>query len=89
MNKALSTMTLAQMTQIAGTMLQYVETNIPLTNLINLGVTVMGNGVGDVQDLRIPINDSFKGETRRNVWGMYDVDWTPNQRAVQSLLYGY
>ncbi len=88
-NKAMQSMTVPQMTQIAGTMLQYVETNIPLTGLIQLAAKVMSSGVGDIQQTRLPINDSFKGETRKNVWGMYDVDWAPNQREVQSLLYGY
>ena len=88
-NKAMATMTVPQMTQIAGTMLQYVETNIPLTGLIQLAAKVMSSGIGDIKQTRIPVNDSFKGETRRNVWGMYDVDWSMNQREVQSILYGY
>ncbi len=91
-NKAIDTMSIVQVSQIASTMLQYVETNIPLTSLLQLGAQVMQNGIGDMEETRVPINDSYVGESRGNttkIWGMYDVDWQVNKTSVASLLNGY
>lgn len=91
-NKAVESMTIVQMSQIASTMLQYVETNMPLSSLLQLGSQVLQNGLGDMDESRVPVNDSYVGESRgttTQVWGMYDVDWEANKQAVQSLLNGY
>jgi len=80
------------MSQIVSTMLQYVETNMPLTSIVQLGMQVITNGLGDIEETRVPVNDSFVGESRgktQQIWGMYDVDWEANKREVERLLYGY
>lgn len=87
--KAIESVNVVQLSQIASTMLQHVETNMPLTSIIQLGVQVIQNGLDDMEETRVPINDSFTGETRNNVWAMYDVDWEANKREVESLLNGY
>lgn len=91
-NKAIDTMNIVQLSQIASTMLQYVETNIPLTSLLQLGAQVLQFGLSDMGETRVPINDSYIGESRggnTKVWGMYDVDWQKNAQSVSSLLNGY
>lgn len=91
-NTAVENMTIVQMSQIASSMLQYVETNMPLTSLLQLAAQVVQNGLGDMGETRVPVNDSYVGESRgktTQVWGMYDVDWEANRREVQSLLNGY
>lgn len=87
--KAIETVNVVQMSQIASTMLQHVETNMQLTSIIQLGLQVIQNGLDDMEETRVPVNDSFKGETRNNIWAMYDVDWETNKREVERLLYGY
>lgn len=90
--KAINTVNVVQMSQIASTMLQHVETNMQLSSILQLGMQVIQHGLGDMEETRVPINDSFKGEERGNtqkIWGMYDVDWEANKQEVQSLLNGY
>lgn len=90
--KAINTVNVVQMSQIASTMLQHVETNMQLSSILQLGMQVIQHGLGDMEETRVPINDSFKGEERgstQKIWGMYDVDWEANKQEVQSLLNGY
>lgn len=90
--KAVESVSVVQMSQIVSTMLQYVETNMPLTSIVQLGMQVITNGLGDIEETRVPVNDSFVGESRgktQQIWGMYDVDWEANKREVERLLYGY
>lgn len=87
--KAIDTVSIAQASQIIQTAMQYVETNMPVSSIVQLGVSVLNTGIDDIKDTRIPINNSFTGETRKNVWGMYDIDWQANYNEVQMLLNGY
>lgn len=90
--KAIDSVSVVQMSQIVSTMLQYVETNMPLTSIVQLGMQVIQRGIGDIEETRVPVNDSFVGESRgksQQIWGMYDVDWEANKREVERLLYGY
>lgn len=87
--KAVETVSIVQMSQIASTMLQHVETNMQLSSILQLGMQVLQYGLGDMEETRVPVNDSFVGETRSNVWAMYDVDWETNKHEVERLLYGY
>lgn len=87
--KAIDTITIPQLVQVVNMALQYVETSISAADVVQLGLKVMNGGIGDIQSTRIPVNNTYKGETRKNVWGMYDMDWNANKQEVQSLLNGY
>lgn len=87
--KAIDTVSIVQMKQIASTMLQYVETNMQLTSLVQLGLQVVQRGLSDMEEMRVPVNGTYTEETRGSTWGMYDVDWAANKREVERILFGY
>ncbi len=88
-HKAIDTVTIPQVAQMVNIALQYVETNISVSGVVQLGMGVMTKGIDDIQSTRLPVDNSYKGEKRNNVWGMYDMDWNVNKAEVQRLLNGY
>ncbi|MBQ4085988.1 MAG: LCP family protein, partial [Clostridia bacterium] len=48
--KAINTVNVVQMSQIASTMLQHVETNMQLSSILQLGMQVIQHGLGDMEE---------------------------------------
>ena len=69
------------------TCLQHIRTNMSLEDMLSIATTVCGNGITSVESLRLPINDSYVQETRREQSMLYDCDWSANASALYSFIY--
>ena len=70
------------------TCLQHIRTNMSLEDMLSIATTVCGNGVTSVESLRLPINDSYVQETRKEQSMLYDCNWSANASALYSFIYG-
>ena len=70
------------------TCLQHIRTNMSLEDMLSIATTVCGNGVTSVESLRLPINDSYVQETRKEQSMLYDCNWSANASTLYSFIYG-
>ena len=68
-------------------MIEYVDTNIDLDTILSVAMGVLGSDMGDVETFRLPINDSYKQETRNEESMFYDCDWEANSRELYTFIY--
>lgn len=69
-------------------LLKYVETNINLPSMVGLATTVFTKGISGMAEMRLPVEGSYKGETRDGTWGIYDMDLQANVTALHQFIYG-
>lgn len=69
-------------------LLKYVETNINLPSMVGLATTVFTKGISGMTEMRLPVEGSYKGETRDGTWGIYDMDLQANVTALHQFIYG-
>ena len=77
-----------ELLSLGTTCLQHIRTNMSLEDMLSIATTVCGNGVTSVESLRLPINDSYVQETRKEQSMLYDCDWSANASALYSFIYG-
>lgn len=69
-------------------LLKYVDTNINLPSMVGLATTVFTKGISGMTEMRLPVEGSYKGETRDGTWGIYDMDLQANVTALHQFIYG-
>lgn len=69
-------------------LVQYVDTNIDIPSMVGLATTVFTKGISGMTELRVPVNDTYVGETRDGVWGIYDLNIPANADAIHQFIYG-
>ncbi|NLG26231.1 MAG: LCP family protein [Clostridiales bacterium] len=77
-----------QLMQIGATLLPYVQTNMNLMDMVGLAMPVLQNGVGDIAEMRLPVDDSFVSDNRDGVQAFYDVDLELNRQRLYEFIYG-
>ncbi len=68
-------------------MLEYVSTNMDADTIMKLAVGVLGADFDEIQSFRLPVNDSYKQESRNEESMFYDCDWATNARELYSFIY--
>ena len=76
-----------QLLQLAGPLMQYVETNMTLEEIISIADKVLNSGLEGAETMAVPVTDTYVQETRNNQSMFYDVDWMTNAREVQNFIY--
>lgn len=89
MKKVKESVTVPQLVQLASAIWSNVNTNINMMSAVGLATTVLKSGIGDLQQGRIPIKDSYASETRSSHGSaFYDVDYEANAAKLHSFIYG-
>lgn len=65
----------------------YVSTNLSVDQIISTATTVLNSNLAEVEQFRLPINDSFVQETRNEQSMLYDTDWNANTQALYGFIY--
>lgn len=65
----------------------YVRTNLSMDKLLAVATTVMKADLGSIEQFRLPINNSYKQETRNEQSMLYDTDLQTNTNELYSFIY--
>lgn len=69
-------------------MIEHVDTNLDLDSILNVAMGVLSSDMEDIETFRLPVNDSYKQETRNEESMFYDCDWATNARELYTFIYG-
>lgn len=72
---------------LANSLSGYVTTNLSVGQIMDVVKPVLTSDISDVKQCRLPINDSYKQETRNEQSMLYDTDWNANTQALYSFIY--
>jgi LCP family protein required for cell wall assembly len=72
---------------LVATVLPYVETNMPTTEILKLGASVLGFKSKDIIQYRIPVNGTFKSQRIRGM-AVLVPDLEKNRELLHNFLYG-
>ncbi len=72
---------------LATGLMRYVSTNLSIDKILSISTTVMGTDLATVDQLRLPINNSYKQETRNEQSMLYDTDWQTNTNELYNFIY--
>lgn len=72
---------------MAFSMFGYIETNLSVDQIISVASSVITSNLSEVEQFRLPVNDSFVQETRREQSMLYDCDWNLNTQQLYSFIY--
>ena len=76
-----------QLAALAKDMIDQVKTNLPFEDLFTIAMQVCGNGIGNVDSMRLPISGSYKEEVRNDQSMLYDCDFQANALALYNFIY--
>jgi LCP family protein required for cell wall assembly len=65
----------------------YVRTNLSMDKLLAVATTVMKTDLSTIEQFRLPINNSYKQETRNEQSMLYDTDWQTNTNELYNFIY--
>ena len=71
----------------AAAILPSVETNMPLSELLKIGGKIIGSDLDTLEELRIPIDDSYKSGTYGGAYAIRP-DFEENIKALHEFIYG-
>lgn len=64
------------------------KTNLSITNIVNLGLTVLNSkNFSGAAELRLPVNGTYKEEVRNNDAMLYDMDVQANTKELHKFIY--
>jgi anionic cell wall polymer biosynthesis LytR-Cps2A-Psr (LCP) family protein len=72
---------------MAFTLSGYVSTNLSVDQIISAATTVLNSNLAEVEQFRLPINDSYVQETRNEQSMLYDTDWNANTQELYNFIY--
>ena len=87
LNKVFDTLNISDILPITAFVLDHVETNVPLSEIITIGLEVFTGSRPVVKELRIPIDESFN---HGRFYGAYilAIDFNKNITALHEFVYG-
>jgi LCP family protein required for cell wall assembly len=86
-NKILDTSNIGDIFTMASFALDHIETNVPLNEIISLALDIFNGDRPVVEELRIPVNDSFN-HGRFHGANILTIDFGENITALHESLYG-
>jgi len=76
-----------QLAALAKDMIGQVKTNLPFDDLFSIAMLVCGNGLGNVESMRMPLSGTYKEEVRNEQSMLYDCDFQANAMALYNFIY--
>ena len=78
---------LTELVSLGITVMPYLRTNLTLDEIAGVADTVLNSDFSAVEQMRLPINDSYVEETRDEQSMLYDCDWTANATQLYNFIY--
>lgn len=85
-NQAVSVNTVTSLPQILGTLDAYVATNVDMKTMLGMGTGLALNNFGDVETLRIPLDDAYTDGYYEAAGQVLEIDLEANKKALQDFL---
>lgn len=76
-----------QLASLASEMFGQVKTNLPLDDMVNIALKVVGNGLSDIKSIHLPMTGTYKEETRNEQSMLYDCDFNANAIQLYNFIY--
>lgn len=76
-----------QLASLASEMFGQVKTNLPIDDIVNIALKVVGNGLSDIKSMHLPLNNTYKEETRNEQSMLYDCDFNTNAIQLYNFIY--
>lgn len=64
-----------------------VTTNLDVNAMAKVAAVVLQSGVGEIKTLRMPVNGTYKQETRNEQSMLWDPDWNANKNELYNFIY--
>ena len=76
-----------EIASLGASMIDQVRTNMEINDIINVAIVVAGNGIGGFETLQLPVNGTYKQETRNDEAMLYDCDFAANATQLYNFIY--
>ena len=76
-----------EIASLGASMIDQVRTNMEINDIINVAIVVAGNGIGGFETLQLPVNGTYKQETRNDEAMLYDCDFAANSTQLYNFIY--
>ena len=78
----------AELISIALEAMKHMTTNLSIDEIVSVALKVLSSDHSNIDSFRLPINNSYKQETRNNQDMLYDCDWSSNASSLYTFIYG-
>jgi len=85
--KKLKTKNPMEIASLAMSMADQVKTNMKIDDIINIAMVVIGNGMSDIESMRLPVAGSYSEERRNDDARLWDADPKTNFTALYNFIY--
>lgn len=68
--------------------MDYFRTNLPLDQILSVAMKVVDSDMSEMESFRLPVNGTYKQETRNEQDMLYDCDWSTNASELYNFIYG-
>ena len=86
--KKLEGMGIADLAKVGMEAMKHMKTNLSLDEIMSIAQKVLSADLTSIDSFRLPINNSYKQETRNNQDMLYDCDWGSNASSLYTFIYG-
>jgi len=84
----LRTKNAAEIMIMGASLFSNVQTNMSLEHVLEIANVVLQSSDLEIETLRLPVNGSYKQESRNNQAMLYDTDWQHNTLELYNFIYG-
>ena len=81
------TLNALEITTLGAEMIDQVKTNMELNDIIQIALKVAGNGIPSLESFRLPVQNTYKEETRDDKSMLWDCDFTTNAIKLYDFIY--
>ncbi len=78
----------AELISIGLEAMKHMTTNLSIDEIVSVALKVLSSDHSNIDSFRLPINNSYKQETRNNQDMLYDCDWSSNASSLYTFIYG-
>lgn len=76
-----------QLVQLGTDVFSMVRTNMELEDIFKVATIVIGNGLNDIETMRLPVAKTYKEEVRNEQGMLYDCDFATNAARLYDFIY--
>ena len=76
-----------ELVQLGNDMFSMVRTNMELDDIFKIATIVLGNGISDIDTMRLPVPKTYKEEVRNEEGMLYDCDFATNAVRLYDFIY--
>lgn len=84
----LRTKSVVEVMALGASLFSNVQTNMSLNDVLEIANVVLQSGSLELETMRLPVNGSYKQESRNEQAMLYDTDWEHNTLELYNFIYG-